>query len=337
MVDNSYLSSIFNSIGVLINEVQKQEIMYFFPLVFDEKSSKYQFKNSYSIVTQPLGTFFTDFLNIDFKDIQEFKDFFIKYSLAILGTDYKKLNISESLTEDEFANLINKVYSEKSSMLIRIQEQLDEILDYCIINPRKRKNEYTPLDRFLVLQSVHSNLTLFRNNKMEVVNFYKIDNEPLAYKSEDEIYKLLDNKNNKIVKLSAYIPSTIEALIYFVLCSIVENKLHLKICKNCDKYFLTSNSKINYCDNIAPGSEKACKDIGVASTFQNTIENDELLKRYYKIYSRKSMMAKRNPDIISYIKDFENYKKNGKVKIANYKSQKITADDFKNWLDKKDK
>ena len=38
MIDNSYISSIFKSIGIMINEGTKQEIMYYFPLVYDEKN-----------------------------------------------------------------------------------------------------------------------------------------------------------------------------------------------------------------------------------------------------------------------------------------------------------
>lgn len=229
MIDNSYISSIFKSIGIMINDGTKQEIMYYFPLVYDEKNSVYEFKNSYSIVAQPLGTFFTDFLNTDFENIDDFKDLFMKYPFIILGSDYKKYNSDVLFSEDEFKIFIQNTYSKKKSKLIRIQEQLDEILDYCIINPRKRKVEYTPLDRFLVLQSVHENFSLFRNNKMEVLIFYKVSNNTTANKSEDELYKLLEDKNNKVEKYYTYIPENIESLIYYILSNIIENKLQLKV------------------------------------------------------------------------------------------------------------
>lgn len=172
---------------------------------------------------------------------------------------------------------------------------------------------------------------------MEFVTFYKISNEPISNKSENEIYKILENKNKHVKKYCVYIPSSIESLIYFILCNIVENKLLLKICKNCSCYFLTNNSKVNYCNNIAPGFDKTCREIGVITSFKNTIENDELLKKYYKIYSKKAMLSRRNPDIIEYQKDFENYKKFGKNKLFSYKTGKISSKDFKIWLEKKNK
>lgn len=335
MVDNSYIESIFNSIGVMINEGQNQEILYFFPLVYNEKNLKYQFKNEYTIVSQPLGTYFTDFLNTDFEDLDEFKDFFTKYAMSILTNNYQKVVTKCTFSEDEYNVLINEVFSKNKNKLLKIQHQLDQILDYCIINPRNRKVDYTPLDRFLVLQSTRESFTLLRKAKMELVTFYGLANERLAHKKEDEIYELL--KNNTPEKYFVYIPTSLESFINFLLCHIIENKLHLKICKNCHKYFLTQNSKTNYCDNIVLGSDNTCKELGRNITFHNNIDDDPLLKRYYKIYYKKSVLARRYPDIQEYVKDFNNYKKFGKNKIAAYKANKISEEEFNTWLDKKDK
>ena len=90
MIDNNYISGIFKSIRIMINEGTKQEIMYFFPLIYDEKKSVYEFKNSYAIIAQPLGTFFTDFLNTEFENIDDFRYLFEKYPFILLGLDYKK-------------------------------------------------------------------------------------------------------------------------------------------------------------------------------------------------------------------------------------------------------
>ena len=335
MADTSYLENIFRSIGVKINSEENQEIIYHFPLVFDEKSLTYNIENSYSITKQPLGTFFTDFLNIDFEIDEDFKKFFVKYPSALLKENFKKIFNKGPISKDDFDNILKKLYCEIKNQLIRIQEQVDEILDYCIINPRNRKVKYSPVDRLLVLQSVHENLTLLKETKMEVVSFYKIPYQKLKDKNEDEIYKILENTKAK--KYHTYIPTNIESFINFVLCQIIESKLYLKICKNCGLYFITSNSQVGYCDNISPGANKTCSEIGVLSSFQNTIENDTLIKRYYKLYSKKHVYSKRNPDIQEYVKDFENFKKYGKNKLASYKSKKISAEEFEIWLNKKDK
>ena len=334
-MDYEYLSSVFKHIGILINNDLKQEIIYYFPLVFSEKSSKYMFKTSYVVLKQPLGTFFIDFINADFDNIEEFKEFFLKYSSSILDKNYKKILKKDEYSESEFNELLNKIYDKKLSNLKKIQGQVDEILDYTIIHPRRK--DFTPIDRLLVLQTVHENLTLLRNNNMETLTFYKLNNAPISNKTENELYDLIKANEHRVEKITVSIPTSIESLIYFSLLNVLENNLILKVCKNCNNYFFANNSKTEYCNNIAPYSDKPCIEIGRNNSFIKTLNEDALLERYYKIYHRKATLARRNPDIKEYVKSFDNYKKFGKIKLADYKSKSISKEEFKIWLDKKDK
>lgn len=334
-MDYEYLSSVFKHIGILINNDLKQEIIYYFPLVFSEKSSKYMFKTSYVVLKQPLGTFFIDFINADFDNIEEFKEFFLKYSFSILDKNYTKLFKDKEYLESEFNELLNKIYDKKVSNLKKIQGQVDEILDYTIIHPRRK--DFTPIDRLLVLQTVHENLTLLRNNNMETLTFYKLNNVPISNKTENELYDLIKANEHRVEKITVSIPASIESLIYFSLLNVLENNLILKICKNCNNYFFANNSKTEYCNNIAPYSDKPCIEIGRNHSFMKSLNEDDLLERYYKIYHRKATLARRNPDIKEYVKSFDNYKKFGKIKLADYKSKSISQEEFKSWLDKKDK
>ena len=334
-MDYEYLSSVFKHIGILINNDLKQEIIYYFPLVFSEKSSKYMFKTSYVVLKQPLGTFFIDFINADFDNIEEFKEFFLKFSFSILDKNYTKLFKDKEYLESEFNELLNKIYDKKVSNLKKIQGQVDEILDYTIIHPRRK--DFTPIDRLLVLQTVHENLTLLRNNNMETLTFYKLNNVPISNKTENELYDLIKANEHRVEKITVSIPTSIESLIYFSLLNVLENNLILKVCKNCNNYFFANNSKTEYCNNIAPYSDKPCIEIGRNHSFMKSLNEDDLLEKYYKIYHRKATLARRNPDIKEYVKSFDNYKKFGKIKLADYKSKSISKEEFKIWLDKKDK
>ena len=334
-MDYEYLSSVFKYIGILINNDLKQEIIYYFPLVFSEKSSKYMFKTSYVVLKQPLGTFFIDFINADFDNIEEFKEFFLKFSFSILDKNYTKLFKDKEYLESEFNELLNKIYDKKVSNLKKIQGQVDEILDYTIIHPRRK--DFTPIDRLLVLQTVHENLTLLRNNNMETLTFYKLNNVPISNKTENELYDLIKANEHRVEKITVSIPTSIESLIYFSLLNVLENNLILKVCKNCNNYFFANNSKTEYCNNIAPYSDKPCIEIGRNHSFMKSLNEDDLLEKYYKIYHRKATLARRNPDIKEYVKSFDNYKKFGKIKLADYKSKSISKEEFKIWLDKKDK
>ena len=46
------------------------------------------------------------------------------------------------------------------------------------------------------------------------------------------------------------------------------------------------------------------------------------------------MMKSRNPDIAKYVNEFDKFAEIGKKKVNQYKNKKITAEDFKNWLEK---
>ena len=334
-MDYEYLSSVFKYIGILINNDLKQEIIYYFPLVFSKKTSKYMFKTSYVVLKQPLGTFFIDFINADFDNIEEFKELFLKYSFSILNKNYTKLFKDKEYLESEFNELLNKIYDKKVSNLKKIQGQVDEILDYTIIHPRRK--DFTPIDRLLVLQTVHENLTLLRNNNIEALTFYKLNNVPISNKTENELYDLIKANEHRVEKITVSIPTSIESLIYFSLLNVLENNLILKVCKNCNNYFFANNSKTEYCNNIAPYSDKTCIEIGRNHSFMKSLNEDDLLEKYYKIYHRKATLARRNPDIKEYVKSFDNYKKFGKIKLADYKSKSISKEEFKIWLDKKDK
>lgn len=164
-----------------------------------------------------------------------------------------------------------------------------------------------------------------------------MNNAPISNKTENELYDLIKANGHRVEKITVSIPPSIESLIYFSLLNVLENNLILKVCKNCNNYFFANNSKTEYCNNIAPYSDKPCIEIGRNHSFMKSLNEDDLLERYYKIYHRKATLARRNPDIKEYVKSFDNYKQFGKIKLADYKSKNISKEEFKLWLDKKDK
>ena len=54
--------------------------------------------------------------------------------------------------------------------------------------------------------------------------------------------------------------------------------------------------------------------------------------KYRKIYAKKAMLVKRNPDIEVYKKDYENWKKEAKEFMDAIRSEKKTYEDFDKWL-----
>lgn len=126
----------------------------------------------------------------------------------------------------------------------------------------------------------------------------------------------------------------IYGILYITLFQFVLNNKHLiKKCKNCGKYFITDNSRINYCDNIFKGSQ-TCKDIGNQIAQRIKQDNDKVYGKYRKIYAKKAMLVKRNPDIEVYKKEYEKWKQEAKKFMNEIRNEMKSYDEFDKWLDK---
>ena len=113
---------------------------------------------------------------------------------------------------------------------------------------------------------------------------------------------------------------------------VLSNKYLIKKCKNCGKYFITDNPRINYCNNLFKGKQ-TCRDIGNQIAQRIKQENEIVYGKYRKIYAKKAMLVKRNPDIEVYKIDYENWKKEAKEFMDAIRSEEKTYKEFDKWLD----
>ena len=79
-------------------------------------------------------------------------------------------------------------------------------------------------------------------------------------------------------------------LLFLELYFILQEKTYLKKCKNCGKYFLTTNSAVIYCDNVFEDN-KTCREIGASKVFVRFMKHLLLISlifqnRYLKQYTR---------------------------------------------------
>ena len=334
MKENDYISDILSGLGLAINEKNNNEIIINYPIILDKKIMEFVLNSNYKLINQTLGTFLSDFLNTNFEDYNEFYLFFLKYSLSIIELDkFKKIFKDGKCPEKDFKKFILDLQNKKLKIYKKLQEQTDMILDYCLFNPSKQAINFKPIERLYVLRRTSPTLTLLNENKSAYYSVNLFSSYP--GETEKEIYNFLSNKKNKVIEYDLIIPYDISSIIYKSICSILKEKIHLKICKNCNKYFIANIKSASYCNNIAPGeTKKTCKDVGRRISFENSKCEDYVLDLYYKVYNRKSMMKLRNPDIDKYINDFNKYKEIGKKKVIQYKKGKLSSEDFKNWIEK---
>ena len=102
--------------------------------------------------------------------------------------------------------------------------------------------------------------------------------------------------------------------------------------KNCNRYFITSKSNTVFCENLFY-EDKTCREIG-NQLLQKKKENEEYVYgKYRKIYAKKAMAAKRNPDIPNYSDEYEAWKKKAKKFMNDIRDGRKTYEEFEQWLE----
>ncbi len=332
MDENAYIKSILSYIGVAVDKKNHNEIIVNFPILYEKKSHEYKIKK-YQINTQPFGTFFTDFINCDFSNKDDYLKFFNKYSLALLNINrYSKIFKNGICSRNKYMEFFEHTANNNLKVLIRIQTQLDMILDYTLLNPSSKVISLSPLQRLYILERTNETLKILRAHRIEYFSLHYFTKSP--GNTEKEIINCLIKGKTKIDSIDFLIPHNIESLLYAQLCDILKEEIYFKNCKYCNRYFIAENKKVEYCSNIAPNSSKTCKEIGRKKVYYASLKKDKALQFYNKIYYRKATIASRYPDIQKYKDDYEHFKKVGKKKVANYKANLLTSEEFIKWINK---
>lgn len=311
------------------------------PYIINNKGKDfYQFEPDKPI-SKPLGTLFIEFINLDFNNKETFKDFIMKYLFIPLLQEmfsnslpksifYEKKYYKEPsdlqlftviLSTDEIEEYYNKIYIEFFNELKSIQKE------YIAIANLNNKN--------YALETLGSTIAL--NNKDE--NYYvlinglclSIENLKINFDTENIF-------NNR--KLAGLIPfyfssSKFEDILIIVLKELLTYKSSFRIqkCQNCCKYFIPKTAHPTlFCDEIYQNNS-TCKQIGSELRHQKTLEKDSILQEYRKRYQNlASESSKSDNPIIKQM--YEDYKKEGLTMRKKYSQNKITKDDFKNWIKK---
>lgn len=128
--------------------------------------------------------------------------------------------------------------------------------------------------------------------------------------------------------------STLISFLIFEIFQIIENRIEIKKCENCQKYFTPLNrSDTIYCTRISPQDKtKTCQEYGKYIKHLKKTQTDVSTKLYKQIYNSLANKVKRQPENIEYknqLKHFMDLSKDWKKKI---KSNEKSEQDFQEWL-----
>lgn len=321
-----------NKIEVYINEHQKEEQIRVPMLDFEmNKEGDYQYNTKIFEQPNKIGSIVLDFIQQDLKEMTYL--IFRFYGFQTLLTDKERKEILAINTHDlkELDNKIENLYSNYKKEFESYKRQIIDIIEYCLFNKDENLKDLKPLERLAVFYST-KNIEEYNILKYNQFNKVIKINKDISKKTEKEIIKdLKDRENNRYGIQEIYEIDNFYNLLFLELYFILQEKTYLKKCKNCGKYFLTTNSAVIYCDNVFV-DKKTCREIGASKVFTKNLEKDEAYNLYRKVYKKKQALAKSKGG--SFEIEYNLFKAQGKDKKNAYKLKEITKEEFIKWINK---
>ena len=321
-----------NKIEVYINENLKEEYIKV-PMLDYETNNEGIYQYTIKLYEQPnnIGSILLDFIQKDSKEIAYLIFRFYGFQTLLTDKERKEILALNPNETGELDNKIEKLYSKYQKEFESYKGQIIDIIEYCLFNKNEKLKDLTPLEKLFVFYNTNNieKYDILKYNQFKQV--IKL-NKGMSKIAENDIIKTLKEKdNNRYCIQEIYEISNFYNLLFLELYFILQEKVYLKKCKNCGKYFLTNNIAVIYCDNIFEDN-KTCREIGASKVFIKNLEKDEAYNLYRKVYKKKQALAKSKGG--SFEIEYNLFKNQGKNKKNAYKLKEITKEEFIKWLNK---
>ena len=125
-------------------------------------------------------------------------------------------------------------------------------------------------------------------------------------------------------------PQSMYDLIDFSLRECVQQRIAMRTCKNCGRYFaLTVHGSTEYCSRVFDGRGRTCKEVGAMRQYVQSHAQDELLKIYRREYKRRFAWIRAGK--ISQ-EAFSAWSKEAQKEKEKCENGKISQGEFVQWL-----
>ena len=316
-----------------INRFNKYKFMAYQDLKFNQKHKSYEFYNRYEKIK--LGVQLCDFLNTDFSDLNSIREFINKYGITII-THLSDIKIYQYYSEKEYNEMIDDVINNLKNKLEMYKNAFIADITYIYnLNDLEELNDLTPIQRLHILrdskkESEVRKLYDSNNLKLTLNNFG--DFTEFSITREADAQEIAKNVNTDYLNTYCFESNDIIQTFIIELFEMTEiESTAIKKCKNCGKYFLTTNSAVIYCDNVF-ADNKTCREIGASKVFTKNLEKDEAYNLYRKVYKKKQALAKSKGGTFEI--EYNLFKNQGKDKKNAYKLKEISKEEFMKCLNK---
>ncbi|HJJ03452.1 MAG TPA: DUF6076 domain-containing protein [Clostridiaceae bacterium] len=293
-----------------------------------------------------------DFISYDFNNLNDYYLFFINHMDYFIDKfdkeDLNKIQFNKLYKIKDIIELARKYYLQERDNIVKYKKLFKDCINFCYqIDGSINLNNLTLQQRFFLFNQLYKNPFKDISNKFEIINLLDYTYDSIPYNSENvepkdililsSIIHTMDPEGKGLSCTFRFKTNNIFTAFYITLFNTIGmDELYVKICGNCNKYFITPKLNIVYCDREW-ANNLTCKDVGSKLSQKRKEEKNTIYGKYRTILSRKAMNAKRNPEIGKHVKDYEKYKKEANKFKKEIKEGKKTYNDFNKWLDTQDK
>jgi len=163
-----------------------------------------------------------------------------------------------------------------------LQKKFRQATDICLTDNAAMLQGLTPLDKFYCYEILNTSpLQVPLKTSLVFLQDYKYD-----YWSTEKLVAFVKESGGGRMVLGTECNSAHDFLFYEFF-KLMENNINLSICKNCGRFFKAKGKyKTIYCDRIAPGDTKTCKEVGAKRLRNEKEASNPILNEYKRAYKR---------------------------------------------------
>ncbi len=298
---------------------------------------------------KPTGTLLIEFLEIDFTKHDSFNLFINKWGISGLAehSATAKGVLLIEYSEKEYQKMLNDIWIECGYILEQIQEKFKNAVYYCLdINGPEWSDNLDPLQRFFLMQERNSSLFDFKEYGTNLSVQFEVEPKinAMTYKQYQNFYNTISDGNQSeaagIIKginfktSETYLSPDIAAILYLEFKQMILNNKLIKLCDNCQRYFIPPRSNAKYCDRpLSEEDQRTCRTVGAVQKHMRRVDNDPLKVAYRKAY--KSAHARiHSSKTIQYDEResvFRAWVDEAKARIKEVEKGEISLEQFNKW------
>lgn len=328
-------ASSFESISDILisyyNKLMKQE--HLLPIFKDLQNKYYTFKREYEHTSLKIATKKKQILDLNalLKDetllqstdpdlpIEEIKKL-VKSDIELAQKDIENY---QSVSDDWKIKEITHIFSVN---LTNIKSTLENFCTY--INTKRSDVKTYLLWDMQLPTSTH---------QFGVLDDYEDTQAVYLQKSIEFERFTSSNTINRLINVKKYQITNFLDLLNLLIDFYFDNKYTINKCEYCGKYFIPDNrSDEKYCSNPCPDCpSKTCKEYASKKLYDEKKKSDVIKKAHYntsQYFRMKIKRAKTEREEYSYTRKLEIYMENYEKKKKKFDNNKITEDEFANWI-----